>query len=438
MKAHNIIKCVLALSMAVASVTSCQEKIGGFAKGEAVRFSVGTDAVSTKAVYSGQGTSTIERIDWQEGDLIRIYCEQVSEPSDKFADYRVTSDITASESNSTAHIEGLGGVGLRWGDGNHTFYAVYPSPEEGGSVTTGISIGSYENGGTKSTVSESIAGAIVTANLPAKQAVIGGVTETPSGSGNYIAAPDLKNMLMTAKSAEYSPETGITDDVFLSFTPLTTAIKFTITNQTEAPLTIKSVSLTSAASALSGPFEVNMDNNSVPASIDLDGDGSNTGDKDIKYSRSYPECTYTGSVSDATKTVTINFASPVELAYDEVLANCGKLTFTFFLQPCKDYFDDLTFKITKSDDSWMSTKLGYTDGTGVLFPRFKKTTVTGLLVPKGAQWRVKFEPDIVKWNAEQGEHDELNLEYPEGEVAPIMTEWATGEWKDLLLEDNND
>ena len=419
MKAHNIIKCVLALSMAVASVTSCQEKIGGFAKGEAVRFSVGTDAVSTKAVYSGQGTSTIERIDWQEGDLIRIYCEQVSEPSDKFADYRVTSDITASGSNSTAHIEGTGGVCLRWGEGNHTFYAAYPSPASSG-ITTGISAEK------------------VSANLPASQVVVGGVTETSPGSGNYVAAPDLKNMLMTAKSAECYPETGIPEGtVFLSFTPLTTAVQFTITNQTKASLTIKSVSLTSASSALSGPFEVNMDNNSVPASIDLDGDGSNTGDKDIKYSRSYPECTYTGSVSDATKTVTINFASPVALAYDSDPAKSGKLTFTFFLQPCQD-FSDLTFKITKSDDSWMSTKLGYTDGTGVLFPRFKKTTVTGLLVPKGAQWRVKFEPDIVKWNAEQGEHDELNLEYPEGEVAPIMTEWATGEWKDLLLEDNND
>ena len=394
MEAHNVIKIILAFSMAVASVTSCQEKIRCFTKGETVRFSVGTDASGTKAAYSGQFVDKIERIDWQEGDLIRIYCGQVSEPSDKFADYRVTGDIKASGSNSTARIEGADGVGLRWGEGSHTFYAVFPSPDNNG-VVTGIDVSPYASGGVKSSVTTNINGATVTANLPADQAIIGGIVETPSGSGNYLAAPDLKNMLMTAKAGPYTESTGIptSPEVFLSFTPLTTAVQFTITNQTKAALSIKSVSLTSASSALNGPFIVDIDDTEhQPESINL-------GNTTISYSHIYPYCQRSSSVTDAERTVTINFASPITLAYDANIENCGKLTFTFFLQPCQN-FDDLTFKLVKSDNSWMSTKLGYTDGTGVLFPRFKKSTVTGLLVPEGAQWRVSYEPDVTPWDAE--------------------------------------
>lgn len=172
MKAHNIFKSILALSLAVASVTSCQEKINGggsFTKGEAVKFSIGTDAADTKAVYSDvkNAAGTIERINWQTGDLIRIWCEAVSEPTSKYADYAVTSVEPSTENpeKSLAHIECAGGIGLRWGEGAHTFYGVYPSPEEDGSVTTGISIDSYSNGGTKGTVSKSISGPTVNANL---------------------------------------------------------------------------------------------------------------------------------------------------------------------------------------------------------------------------------------------------------------------------------
>ena len=420
MKAHNIITKVLGITLALVSVSSCQEKIngGGITKGESVKFSVGTDAASTKAVYSGEGTSTIERIDWQAGDLIRIYCEAVGAPSEKYADYAVTSEITAEDNVSKAHIQSTDGVGLCWGEGAHTFYGVYPSPEEESSVT--MSISPYTDGGTKGTVSKSIEGAVVTAKLPATQAVIGGINVD---GVNNTAAPDLKNMLMTAESAEYYPETGIPEGtVFLSFIPLTTAVQFTITNQTKSPLTLTSVSLTSASKALNGKFTVEIDKTSTPAPIDLDGDGSTTGANDIVYSREYPKCTYTGSVSDFTRTVTINFASPVTLSYDADKTKSGKLTFTFFLQPCDD-FDDLTFKLVKDGGDWMSTRLGYTDGSGVKFPRFKKTTVTGLLVPEGAQWTVKYAPTVNPWNnpgdTPIGPMPEVN------EGTTLVTSWDT-------------
>ena len=80
MKTQSIIIKVLAAALALTAFTSCQEKYKfDISKGDAVRFSIGTDAKDTKAVYSGSTneTGTIERIDWEPGDLLRIYCGAV-------------------------------------------------------------------------------------------------------------------------------------------------------------------------------------------------------------------------------------------------------------------------------------------------------------------------------------------------------------------------
>ena len=427
MKKTLIFITALALT-ALTLVTSCQKDSPEYRilTGEKVRFSIGSAGAGTKAVYSGEGNDddptkmTIERIDWEENDRIRIYCAAASEPVTKYADYAVTKAGTPNATNpeiSETDIEAVGGAGLVWGEGEHIFYGVYPSPEEEGSITTDIK--PYEPVELKSSVTKSISGATVTAKLPASQNVI----DLQKSGVSYTATPDLNNMLMTAKSREYDPMEGIGDgEVFLAFTPLTTAVKFTITNQTKAELTLSSVSLISASNALNGKFTVNIDNSSKPASIDLDNDESTEGTYDIRYSREYPECTYTGgTVTDDTRKVTINFATPVTLTYDADPAKSGKLTFTFFLQPCQN-FDDLTFKLVKSDNSWMSTRLGYTDGSGILFPRFKKTTVTGLFVPESAQWTVKYGPVVEKWN------DDSETIYPAPELKPItvVTPWEEG------------
>lgn len=427
MRIKTIFESFMALPLLL-SVVSCQDKMTtGFVKGEAVRFSVGADVGGTKAAYSGATDTegTIERIDWQAGDLIRIYCGQVSEPSDKFADYRVTNDITAVGSISKARIEGVGGAGLRWGEGAHTFYAVFPSPESGGAVT-GIGVSPYMSAGVKSSVATSINGATVTADLPALQAFIGGITETPSGSGNFIAAPDLKNMLMTAKNGPFTETPGIPEapEVFLSFIPLSTAIKFTIENGTGSDLNLESVSLISGnykanAPALNGEFTVNLDNMSKPADVKPFDDSEFT----ISYLNEYPECTGTGDTGDLSlRTASIDFSGGTDGYL--TIARGKTLTFTFFLVPTH-HFEDLTFKLTKSDGSWMSTRLGYIDGDGIFFPKFKKTTVTGLLVPEGAQWNVKYDSEVLPWNA-NGDGGNVDLSYPGSSERAFVTGWETG------------
>ncbi len=399
MKKISLSITVLALT-ALALATSCQKDSSAipFVPGDQVRFSVGSAGTGTKAVYSGAGTSTIERIDWQEGDQIRIYCAQVSEPECKYADYAVTK-VSAKEAISEADIAVTEGEGLVWGEETHTFYGVYPSPEEAGSVTASISISPYNPVELKSSVSTSISGATVQANLTDGQDIIGGITK--SGSA-WTAAPDLKNMLMTAKSADYSPATGIPGGtVFLRFTPLTTAIQFTITNSTGAELDLTKVQLisgngkTSAEPIISGAFSVNMDATGIAAGTVVQ--PFTDSDFKITYSRDYPECTAVKTSStdqDADRTLTISVGTgtaPLAMAVGETL------TCTFFLIPIHD-FRDLTFKLVKADGSWMSARLGYTDGSGIFFPRHMKSTVTGLLVPEGAQWTVYYSPSVTSWD----------------------------------------
>lgn len=365
---------------------SCQDSLVQFRTGELIRFSAGIEMPTTRATYSNDNGGTIERIDWNENDLIRIYCAQASEPKDnKYADYKVSSVTAATTGSavSTAVIEGTGGVGLRWGSGDHTFYAAYPSPEAEG-ITT------------------SIAANVVTAELPAVQAI----ASLEESDGNYVAKPDLKNMLMTSSSV-WNPTTGIPDaSVFLNFTTLTTAIQFTIKNGTGRTLNLVDLQLISGngranAAVTNGVFTVDLENSAKPADEKPYDDSEYT----VTYSRSYPSCTGTNNstvISDRTLTIPVGTESePLELADGKTLS------FTFFLVPTH-HFRDLTFKFTEAGGGWKSTRLGYTDDDGIFFPRFKKSAVNGLLIPEGAQWYLNYLTSVTPWDEENGISDSFD------------------------------
>ena len=393
MKANNIMKTLLVAGIALVGLNSCQEKLHFFAKGDEVKFTVGSSQeVETKAAYQAfTGSEAVGgkvRIDWQEGDLVRIYCAQSEEPEEKYADYVVNKVLGNEGAVSKArigHIE-LGQMGLRWGkDETHYFYAAFPSPGVNG-------------------ITQSISANTVSANLPAEQNTL---EDALSGSnGNYTLAPDLKWQLMTA-SASYSPATGIPGDdgVFLSFTPRSTAINFTIENGVSTPLNIDKIELISDATQISGGY-----------SLDID-EGKVTGK----------------GVTDDTRSVYVTIPE------DEVSLAEGKtFNFTLFLAPTQD-INDLTFKIYKHSDNggtpeyiWMSTKLAYNDGerTGVVFPKSKITFVKGLIVPEGAQWQVKYSPDVDVWSEEE---EGSTAPGPGIEFTPFVTNWEVGTSKSISL-----
>ncbi len=373
---------LFAASALLAMSAGCQNKDLFSNEGD-IHFSARcVNGYQTKAVYSGStytdGGLNYERIDWETGDILRIACAQASEPSAKYADYKIKSVSTPSDKYSTATI-GLADpstIGLRWGTGSHVFYAVYPSPAASG-VTTSLS------------------GNVVSATIPASQPV-GAVTVD---SDNYTVAPSLvKTMLMTATEtwteATYKPS----KDVLLDFVPVTTAIQFTVTNGTDDVLKVAKVALSSESYPLSGPFTCDI--------------------TDIG-------CTFTGTVGASDKVATIDLSSK------SVNVKKGStLTFTFMLHP-QDDLNDITFSITDTDGLIRSTKLEKADKSKVTFHKHLKTYVSGIIIPEGAKWAVSLQPMLDSWNLSESD---LLLASPAG---VFVTNWTLGLEEDIKLVDEN-
>lgn len=87
------------------------------------------NGIETRAEYSGElfsSSNTYERIDWVEGDPIRVVYNGAP------GDYTVGSGITSSNEISKTELSGT----LEWnGSGNHVFYALYPSRAGAGNLS---------------------------------------------------------------------------------------------------------------------------------------------------------------------------------------------------------------------------------------------------------------------------------------------------------------
>ena len=387
MRTKNIASIILATGMALVSFTSCQERLFHFTKGEGVKFTAGSAGLWTKAYYEDVSSPVAGQtvpIYWEEGDLVRIFCEEcgspeIGDPDSRFADYVV---IGFERDDATqAHLAQQTETILRWGsEDTHNFYAVYPTPD----VSDGIS---YFPSMTQDKDKLKLT-ASVPKTIAAAQAV-----------GGVIKADFMYQYLLAKTSVE--GWSGDNEGVFLKFKPVVTAIDFTIQNGTGNELDIVGIALESAGHNISGTF-----------TADLAG-------WDTSSSTSYPPCTS----GDGEKTVQLSFAG-----YDGghiALANEATLNFTMFMAPCSEDVNDITFKVYKSDGTWVSTKLAYNDAakTGVSFPNHKMTYVTGLLVPNGAQWTVKYSADVNYWTDDPAaEKDPM----PELKPVPFVTPWEYG------------
>ena len=378
------------LSAFVLLLTSCQEKerFVDVSGGDAVQFIIGSKGSElSKAEYSGVEYTTgeskkVEKIYWKKGDMFRLYSEQAlasyTDENKHYADYKALNDTDAENDWAELIQADPTDMGIRYvsGEDDYTFYGMHPSPLAGG-IGTGII---KEDEKIK-----------VTAILESEQ---GFVSATKDDNGDWTVTPDLKWMLMTAETSIKLSETP-GGAVSLVFTPLTTAVKFTVTNDTEGEMPIKKVMLISKGttavptpSAISGEFTVDIH-------------GGNT----------------------VTTGATTGTEVSIDLSSKNISLAKGKsLTFTFFLAPTKDKIDDLTFRFYKDGSSWMQTRLGYTDGSGIEFPKSKKTIVKGVMLPEGAQWTVKYAPDVDPWYPGGGDPDFK----PEFSGDPIVTSWNTG------------
>ncbi len=326
MKNHKIVSSILAVATILLPMTGCQKE--NMSRGKAVSFHVTSGNHDTKAAYSGEVDGGYERIDWAVGDLIRIWCDQASygKPGNpaviangnKFADYKVVEGITANQKISEATIKKNDANNeLLWGNENtdHYFYAVYPSPATPSPWVSAMN----------------------------KNTITGTVKATQTGDGRFS-----DGMVMVAKTGPLRPGTFDKDAVFLEFSPITTAIKFSVANGMKSNISVKKVELVSEDHPLSGEFSYKIGEGKIPDS----------------------------SISDAEKKVSITPSPAKSLTADEGNA----YEFIFLLRPDDD-LDDLSIVITDSNDVTYTSELKTSSGA-YTFSKGSKTVITGIVVEK--------------------------------------------------------
>lgn len=216
---------ILMLLAGTAALAACG-KAG--LQGTGVRFRVSGNAV--RAAFSGDiDGNGVERIDWEEGDRIRILSPQASASDGgdaHWADYRI-KDVREEGSSSMADVEPAGQAVLSWGEGTHDFHAAYPSP----ATTDGISL---EN---------NVFHGIIPDVQPLEWEEAEGI---PDRSRTYLLA--------TARGIEPSRD----EPVRLSFHPAFTALSFTLSLEDKNPVPLRSFRLESTGGPLAGAFRVTM------------------------------------------------------------------------------------------------------------------------------------------------------------------------------------
>lgn len=339
----NTIKRILFCAGACLVIASCtQEQVSEY--GKDIHFGAKTPVSAiTKTVYSYHQetveTELMERIDWENGDLIRIMSDQVSS-SPKYFDY----DITLSNNvniKSFATVAPHGSEhGLQWGTGTHTFFSLYPSPATTGAMS-GMDL--ELSGGTS---------ARATAILPADQSAASRtVTLENASTATYYG--NMKLAYMTA--AVSAPEGA--SNVTLSFKPLVTTFFVTVFNTTGNTMTLKKVELTSTASALTGKYRINMDqNNSRPGTYQYwDGDS---------WESSIPH--------DGCDNIYAAFPGGVSIAAG------NSITVSLFALPHE--INNLTLTVTADETGPISLPLKY-NGSFISFAGEKKHNINNINVP---------------------------------------------------------
>ena len=174
--------------------------------------------------YPTQGGKKIQPIDWISGDKIRVYSPDCTRDRwakpEHWADYKIVNiDNNSNDGISKGELENVQEVGLAWSDaGNHTFYAVFPSP------------GTTEGNEPDGTLGK------FSFTLPAAQKI----------------DAEMEYAFMTAAAKADAGVNG--DAVNLDFYPAFTAFKLDIT--AEEPTVFQSFEMVSTTDNLAGAFTV--------------------------------------------------------------------------------------------------------------------------------------------------------------------------------------
>lgn len=323
--------------------------------------------VYTGVTYDYNGKK-YERIDWIDGDKIEIYSAEASNgPS---AHYNITSFTTGDETagdtgkgSDYAYLERQGGSALQWnGDGDHTFYAMYPSTSM--FVREDNTIPTVEQGIKLDKSGNNI---VVKGTVPTSQS-----GEITVSNGNYTIAPNMKYAYMVAKTTANRIDNP---NVGLSFVPIVTAVEIEMivpenTEQNVHDVLIGEIQVT--GKGIAGDF---------------------TADLTSTWTNGYPTCTNVGDGQGTIQISTWMNGQPLKLTEGK------SVKFTVFMRPGADY-SNLTIGYSPTGSGYIRKNLYGKDSNGnptdaVVIPQNLKTRIKNLHLP--ATYDKPIEVDASRW-----------------------------------------
>lgn len=291
----------------------------------------------TRTVYTGKTYTidgkTYERVDWVEGDQIRIFCKEAQNPAEgvNYSDYKIVRHENAA-GKDYGYLERVNPNGsLQWGDPSkkHTFYAFYPSPAQNSQLE----------------MSDNLAKGVV----PMEQTPL---KITATDGKNYVAKPNMDYAFMTARAVM---EPGSSNEVNLSFKSMVTALELELEGPDQQTVNLTDIRISSDTENLTGPFTCDLDK------VATDG---------------YPDCTIL-STTDDRHTVNVSLVDKNGKPFS--LSGGQTLKVTVFLLPLDDYqalkISLQTAKGIKSHD------LKKNDGTTMVVKSHLKNLVKKIQVP---------------------------------------------------------
>ena len=292
---------------------------------------------ATKTIYSGEiyelNGKKFERIDWlDEQDAIQIYCPQAEGPNPSH--YTVYHAKDHDTQKDYAYLAKNGDSALQWnGDGEHHFYAMYPSS----SIFTGD----------QSTLASGITmdGTVLRGTVPGAQAPI----SIEQDGNNWIAKPNMKFAYMAARSTA-TREAG---NVSLTFVPIVTAVQIQLT------LAKGSIDPVSIA-------EIQVQGNGIAG--DFSADLSETA-----WTGTYPTCVNEGAGTGIVQVSMWKDSNPITLEAGQ------SLTFTVFLRPGAEY-SNLKVSYSPTGSGYLGKTMGSANDL-VVIKKNIKTVITGFNLP---------------------------------------------------------
>ena len=292
----------------------------------------------TRTVYTGEtyefDGKTYERVDWEEGDQIRIFCKEAQNPAEgvNYSDYKIVRHENAA-GKDYGYLERVNSNGsLQWGDPSqeHTFYAFYPSPAQNSQL---------EMSGDKAK------GVVPMEQTP--------LEITSTNDKDFVAKPNMNYAFMTAK-AVMKPGSG--NEVNLSFKSMVTALELELQGPDQQTVELTDIRISSDTENLTGPFTCDLDK------VATDG---------------YPDCTIL-STTDDRHTVNVSLVDK-KTGNPFRLIGGQTLKVTVFLLPLDDYqalkISLQTAKGIKSHD------LTAKDGSPMIIKSHLKNLVQNIQVP---------------------------------------------------------